>query len=77
MRNCRSSSCRAHPRRFPQSHDWSDGAASLEEMADAAQKLGFKYLGIADHSQSLTIANGLTPERVKQQQKEMDALNTK
>jgi DNA polymerase (family X) len=56
---------------------WSDGAASLEQMAMAAQKLGYKYLGIADHSQSLTVAQGLSPERVRQQQKDMDALNAK
>jgi DNA polymerase (family 10) len=55
--------------------DWSDGAASLEEMALAAKKLGLKYLGIADHSQSLTVANGLSPLRVKQQLAEIDALN--
>jgi DNA polymerase (family X) len=53
----------------------SDGKATLEEMAESARKLGFKYLGIADHSQSLTVANGLTPARVRQQQKEIDALN--
>jgi DNA polymerase (family 10) len=53
----------------------SDGAATLEQMAEAARKLGYKYLGIADHSQSLNIANGLTVERVRQQQKEIDALN--
>jgi DNA polymerase (family 10) len=55
--------------------DWSDGAASLEEMALAAKKLGLKYLGIADHSQSLTVANGLSPQRVRQQLAEIDALN--
>ena len=56
---------------------WSDGKNSLEEMAQAAKRLGLSYLGIGDHSQSLTIANGLTPERVRQQQKEIDALNEK
>ena len=56
---------------------WSDGAATLEQMADAARALGYQYLGIADHSQSLTIANGLTPERVRKQQKEIDAFNAK
>jgi DNA polymerase (family 10) len=56
---------------------YSDGANSLEEMALAAKKLGLKYLGIADHSQSLTIARGLTPERLKQQHAEIDALNVK
>lgn len=55
----------------------SDGNATLEEMAAAAKKLGFKYLGIGDHSQSLQVANGLTVERVKQQHKEIDALNAK
>lgn len=56
---------------------WSDGTASLKEMADAARALGFKYLGIADHSQSLNVANGLSPERVHKQQAEIDALNKK
>ena len=56
---------------------YSDGKATLEDMALAAKQLGFKYLGIGDHSQSLTIANGLSPERVKKQQEEMDALNKK
>ena len=56
---------------------WSDGAASIEQMAEAAKKLGYQYLGIGDHSQSLTIGNGLTPTRVKEQHKEIDALNAK
>jgi DNA polymerase (family X) len=53
----------------------SDGSNSLEEMAAAAQSLGFEYLGIADHSQSLNVARGLTPERVREQHKKIDALN--
>jgi DNA polymerase (family 10) len=56
---------------------WSDGTASLEQMADAARALGFQYLGIADHSQSLNIANGLTPQRVRAQHQEIDAFNAK
>jgi DNA polymerase (family 10) len=55
--------------------DASDGTATLKEMAAAAQAAGFKYLGIADHSQSLAFANGLTPDRVRRQFKEIDALN--
>jgi len=51
---------------------WSDGAATVREMAEAAKRLGFKYLGIADHSQSLTVANGLSPDRVRRQQEEID-----
>jgi DNA polymerase (family 10) len=57
--------------------NWSDGRASLEEMIEAARHLGLQYFGIADHSQSLAVANGLTPERVLQQQKEIDALNSR
>jgi DNA polymerase (family 10) len=54
---------------------WSDGNASVEAMAKATRKLGCKYLGIADHSQSLAFAGGLTPERVREQLAEIDALN--
>jgi DNA polymerase (family 10) len=57
--------------------DWSDGAATLEQMALAAKNHGYQYLGIADHSQSLAIANGLNPERVHRQFKEIDALNAR
>lgn len=55
--------------------DWSDGHATLAEMAAAAQALGYHYLGIADHSPSLAMTNGLTPARVRAQQKEIDELN--
>jgi DNA polymerase (family 10) len=55
----------------------SDGANTLEEMAEAAGALGLQYLGIGDHSQSLTVANGLTPRRVAEQQARIDALNAK
>ncbi len=55
----------------------SDGVATLEEMAKAAKKFGFEYFGVGDHSQSLTVANGLSPERVRQQWAEIDALNKK
>jgi DNA polymerase (family 10) len=54
---------------------YSDGGNTVEEMARAAKKLGLKYFGFGDHSQSLTIANGMTVERVKQQHKEIDALS--
>jgi DNA polymerase (family 10) len=55
----------------------SDGGNTLEEMAEAARELGLQYLGIGDHSQSLTVANGLTPRRVAEQQRHIDALNKK
>jgi DNA polymerase (family 10) len=54
---------------------YSDGAATLEQMALAAKNLGFEYFGIGDHSQSLKIARGLSPAQVKKQHKEIDALN--
>ncbi len=57
--------------------DASDGEATLEQMAAAAQALGYHYLGIGDHSQSLTIARGLTPARVRKQWAAIDAVNAK
>jgi DNA polymerase (family 10) len=53
--------------------NWSDGSNTIEEMAAAAKALGLKYLGFGDHSQSLTVANGLSPERVRQQHEAIDA----
>ena len=55
--------------------DWSDGAGTLAEMADAARDRGYRYLVISDHTQSLGVANGLTPERLRAQRSEIDALN--
>jgi DNA polymerase (family 10) len=55
--------------------DWSDGSASLVEMAAAARSRGMAYLGIADHSRSAGYAGGLTIERVHAQWAEIDALN--
>jgi DNA polymerase (family 10) len=57
--------------------NWSDGTGTVEQMALAAKALGYKYLGIGDHSQSLTVANGLTPERVRQQHAEIDTVSAK
>ena len=57
--------------------NYSDGMNTLLEMAEAAQKLGWEYLGIADHSKIAVYANGLTEERVKKQQKEINTLNQK
>ena len=56
---------------------WSDGTASIERMAEGVKALGFEYIGVADHSAVAKYANGLTPERVKEQFKEIDALNKK
>ncbi|GAB5521796.1 MAG: helix-hairpin-helix domain-containing protein [Rhodothermales bacterium] len=54
---------------------YSDGAHSLAEMADAARAMGYAYFGICDHSRSLTVANGLSIERVYAQQDEIARLN--
>ena len=42
----------------------SDGQATLEEMADAAKALGYRYIAITDHSKALAMANGLDEKRV-------------
>lgn len=55
--------------------DWSDGIASLETMAQAAAKLGWEYLGIADHSRAAAYARGLDADRVRQQWEEIDRWN--
>jgi DNA polymerase (family X) len=55
--------------------DWSDGGATLAEMAAAARDAGLRYLGIADHSRSAAYAGGLSIERVRRQWAEIDALN--
>jgi DNA polymerase (family 10) len=56
---------------------WSDGANSIEEMAEAARSQGYSHIVITDHSQYLVVANGLTPERILQQQEEIQKLNEK
>lgn len=55
--------------------NYSDGRATIEEMALAARDLGFEYLGLADHSQSAGYVNGLKPDRVLKQREEIEKLN--
>jgi DNA polymerase (family 10) len=57
--------------------DWTDGRNTIEEMAKAAKKLGYKYLAIADHSQSTRIAGGLDPRGFESQWKEIDKVGRK
>ena len=45
--------------------NWSDGKGTIESMAEAAIELGYEYLVFCDHSQSLRVANGLSPERLR------------
>ena len=47
--------------------DWSDGGSPIDEMARAARDLGHSYMVLTDHSPRLTIARGLSPERLRQQ----------
>ena len=53
----------------------SDGKSTLEEMAREAIRLGRSYLAISDHSPRLTVARGLSPERLRRQWEEIDRLN--
>jgi putative hydrolase len=55
--------------------DWSDGGSPIREMAEAALALGHEYLALTDHSPRLTVANGLSPERLEQQLDVVAALN--
>ncbi|MEK7221808.1 MAG: helix-hairpin-helix domain-containing protein, partial [Nitrospirota bacterium] len=53
---------------------WSDGAATLEQMVEAARSLGYRYIGISDHSQAAFYANGLKEDRIRAQHAEIDAV---
>ncbi len=56
---------------------WSDGSATLEELAQKAKELGYEYIVIADHSQSLKIANGLTEDKLAEKIEEIKKINKK
>ncbi|MFP4114143.1 MAG: DNA polymerase/3'-5' exonuclease PolX [Spirochaetales bacterium] len=51
-----------------------DGQSTIREMARAGADRGYEYIAITDHSQRVTMANGLDPERLKDQMKEVDEL---
>ena len=55
--------------------DWSDGGSSIREMAESARDLGHEYMVLTDHSPRLTVANGLSAERLEQQLDEVARLN--
>ena len=57
--------------------NYSDGASSLQEVAAAGKKKGYSYILVTDHSRSLHIANGLSPERLRKQLAEIDSINAK
>ncbi len=51
---------------------WSDGKVTLEEMARACRDLGYEYMAITDHSQAMAMVQGLTPDRAREQWREID-----
>ena len=55
--------------------DWSDGGSPIREMAEAARALGHDYIALTDHSPRLTIANGLSPQRLREQLRGVAQLN--
>jgi DNA polymerase (family 10) len=57
--------------------NWSDGTVPIAGMAAAARERGYAYMAITDHSQRLTIAHGLDPERFSRQIAEVERLNDK
>ncbi|NOT50559.1 MAG: DNA polymerase/3'-5' exonuclease PolX [Chitinophagaceae bacterium] len=57
--------------------NWSDGMNTIEEMAQECIKRGYEYLVISDHSQTAFYANGLKDDRVREQHRYIDELNTK
>ncbi len=55
--------------------DWSDGGSPIEDMAIAARSIGHEYIVLTDHSPRLTVARGLTEERLRRQLEVVAALN--
>ena len=62
-------------RRLPRHTDASDGGSPTPEMVETARDLGHEYLVITDHSPRLTVANGLSPERLRAQLRDVAELN--
>jgi DNA polymerase (family 10) len=57
--------------------NYSDGFDSIDSLASHAQRMGYEYIGITDHSQSLKIARGLSEERIKKKINEIEKINKK
>ena len=57
--------------------DWSDGGSPIAEMAAAARDLGHGYMVLTDHSPRLTVARGLSPDRLRKQLGEVARLNAR
>ena len=54
---------------------WSDGSATLEEMARGAKERGYEYIAVTDHSVSVRVANGLSEERFRREWEQIEKLN--
>ncbi|MBI2591171.1 MAG: DNA polymerase III [Candidatus Brennerbacteria bacterium] len=57
--------------------NWTDGAHSIEEMAEAAMRQGLQYIAITDHTKRLAMTGGLDEKKIVNQWKEIDKLNLK
>ncbi len=57
--------------------NWAGGKNSIKEMAEAAIKMGYDYVGIADHTKFLRIEHGLNEKQLERRNKEIDKLNKK
>ncbi len=55
--------------------NWTDGDASISEMAEAAIKLGLRYIAITDHTKTLAMTGGLDEKKLEKQGREIDKLN--
>jgi putative hydrolase len=55
--------------------DWSDGGSPIREMAEAARDLGHSWIALTDHSPRLTVANGLSADRLRRQLEVVAELN--
>ncbi len=69
MRAALRGDCHAHS-------DWSDGGSPPREMAEAARELGHEWIALTDHSPRLTVANGLTAQRLEEQLELVTRLNS-
>src|SRR6266571_4704393 len=56
---------------------YSDGSATLEQMVEATRSLGYRYIGISDHSQSAFYANGLKEDRIRAQHAEIASVHSR
>jgi DNA polymerase (family 10) len=55
--------------------DWTDGTASIANMAAAAQACGYAYMALTDHSRRQTMSHGLDPAKAARQLREIDKIN--